>query len=316
MKSWVKLYTEINRDPDFGTLTWAQRGIWSALLALAGEIDARDEQDRETGELDTLGKTAWRLRCEPGEFAEAVAAFVERGMVEERDSMLFLPHYGERQRRAPSSTHERVAERVQRHRDNKPAARNEDVTTLHEEVTSAQRGVTPSESDTESDRESETEAESDRDAEAAASVEPLAVGAEAGAQGFDSMAPEGSDPISDSDSDAESESVELEEAIERWSRALGDAAGIESNLTQMFKLWGAYKRVRACDMVRLVHDTGALVETMTKKGAKIGKPMAYFFTVVRQKLTQKMGMPEKDPEKVQVRRLGPGEYVGHGARAG
>jgi len=24
VKSWVKLYTEINRDADMGTLTWAQ----------------------------------------------------------------------------------------------------------------------------------------------------------------------------------------------------------------------------------------------------------------------------------------------------
>jgi len=163
MKTWVKLYTEIIRDPDIGTLTWAQRGVWDALLALAGEIDARDELDHETGELDTLGKTAWRLRCEAGEFTEAVAAFTERGMVEDRNGVLFLPHFCERQQRAPSSSHERVAERVQRHRANKSAARNEDVTTL-------QRGVTPTES--EADAELDTESEADAAAPQQQPAEP------------------------------------------------------------------------------------------------------------------------------------------------
>ena len=160
MKTWVKLYTEINHDPDMAPLTWAQRGIWQAMLALAGEIDARDVDDHETGELDTPANVAWRIRCTLAEMQDAAKALAEQGMVEERDGILYLPHYGERQRRAPSSARERVAERVQRHRNNGAAACNEDVTRV-------QRGVTRTES------ESDTEAESDcAPAAAAPKAEP------------------------------------------------------------------------------------------------------------------------------------------------
>ncbi len=62
MKTWVKLYTEVNHDPEIGRLTWAQRGLLFSLFALAGEIDNRDGDDRETGTLDTVANTAWRLR--------------------------------------------------------------------------------------------------------------------------------------------------------------------------------------------------------------------------------------------------------------
>lgn len=155
MKTWVKLYTEINRDPDMGSLTWAQRGIWSALLALAGEIDARDEEDHETGELDTLAHVSWRIRCDVHELADAIDAFTERGMVEDRDGMLYLPNYGKRQRRAPTDGHQAVAERVARHRERKAATRNEDVTSLHCDVTSLQRGVTSTESESDTDKKRE-----------------------------------------------------------------------------------------------------------------------------------------------------------------
>ena len=62
MKTWVKLYTEIIDDPDQGTLTLAQRGIWSLFLALAGKIDDRDDAWNETGRLDTVERVAWMLR--------------------------------------------------------------------------------------------------------------------------------------------------------------------------------------------------------------------------------------------------------------
>ncbi len=131
MKYWVKLYTEVLDDPDQGTLTWAERGIWSALLALAGKLDKRDDDDRETGQLDALERVAWHLRMAEGELTDAVAKFTEREMVDERDGVLFVTHYGDRQARAPSDAHAPVAERVQRHRKTKQC--NEDVTTLQSE---------------------------------------------------------------------------------------------------------------------------------------------------------------------------------------
>ena len=93
MKTWVKLYTEITRDPKWLTLDWEQRGIWCAVLAMTGEIDDRDADGVETGALDTVEYTALRIRCDLGLFAQAVAAFTERGMIEERDGILYLPNY-------------------------------------------------------------------------------------------------------------------------------------------------------------------------------------------------------------------------------
>ena len=158
MKSWVKLYTEILDDPDQGTLSWAQRGMWSALLALAGKLDHREgERDTETGRLDTVDRIAWHLRCDPCELEEAVAAFTERGMVEERDGVLYLPNYAKRQARPVSARRNAVAQRVRAHRERQAEERNEDVTTLQDDVTSVQRGVTPSDSETDSDTDTDSE---------------------------------------------------------------------------------------------------------------------------------------------------------------
>jgi len=100
MKTWVKLYTETNRDPKIGTLSWAERGIWAALLALAGEIDGRNDENKETGELDTLENVAWRLRCDVGELRQALEKFSSRFMVDEIDGILFIHDY---QRYCPTS---------------------------------------------------------------------------------------------------------------------------------------------------------------------------------------------------------------------
>jgi len=172
VKTWVKLYTEINRDPKMLRLTWAQRGIWSALLALAGEIDDQDE-DGITGYVGPLDDVALLIRCDDDEFSEAIRAFAERGMVENREGILYLSRYVERQQRAPSNAREAVTERVQRHRRRQADGCNEDVTSLHaqcnEDVTRLQRGVTPSDSDSDSDSDSEADAE-----RAAAAPQPRA----------------------------------------------------------------------------------------------------------------------------------------------
>jgi len=168
MKTWVKLYTEITRDPKMLTLTWAQRGIWSALLAMAGEIDDRDEDGAETGMVDTVEYAALRIRCDLPEFEAAIEAFTERGMIDERDGILCITKYGIRQGRAPSSRPAVVAQRVKRHRE-KQAAQEPPVTPpCNEDVTRVQRGVTPSDSDTDSD----TDTESDSSGASAPSPSP------------------------------------------------------------------------------------------------------------------------------------------------
>jgi len=152
MKTWVKLYTEINRDPKVLTLTWAQRGIYNALLALAGEIDVRDEMGMETGELDTIPYTAIRLRCEMPEFEETLARLTSLNMIEEHEGVLFIHNYAERQRRKPSDSRDAVAARVQRHREQRAAASNANVTP-------AQRPVTRTDSDADANSDSNSEAD-------------------------------------------------------------------------------------------------------------------------------------------------------------
>ena len=97
MKTWIKLYTEINRDPDIGTLTWAERGIWSALLALAGEIDDRDDQGKMTGVVGKWREAAWRLRLTEDELEAAIRSFYERGWLEIEMEVITVCSYARRQ---------------------------------------------------------------------------------------------------------------------------------------------------------------------------------------------------------------------------
>lgn len=116
MKTWVKLYTHINHDPEIGWLDWAQRGLIAALWALAGEIDDRDAQDRETGALGTIKGTAWRLRCDEQQLRELMRAWGNGEKLIERDGILVLVDYAASQARAPYETREAIGERVRRHR--------------------------------------------------------------------------------------------------------------------------------------------------------------------------------------------------------
>ncbi len=80
-------------------LTWAERGILNALIALAGEIDGRDGDDVEDGRLDTPAYTAWRIRCDLSEFTAALQKFIQLNIVEERNGILYLVHFAEYQHR-------------------------------------------------------------------------------------------------------------------------------------------------------------------------------------------------------------------------
>ena len=143
MKTWIKLHTKALDSPDIGVLSWAHRGIFDALILLAGRLDYRDDDNQETGQLDTLERTAWRIRCNLDEFREAVSIFVKHGMVMESDEGLVLANYYEHQKRAPSAQRQAVKERVQRHRAEEEQASNEDVTSLQIVTETLQDDVTP-----------------------------------------------------------------------------------------------------------------------------------------------------------------------------
>tara|TARA_Y100000310_G_scaffold333259_1_gene410450 strand:- start:437 stop:1363 length:927 start_codon:yes stop_codon:yes gene_type:complete len=132
MKLWVRLYTEVLVDPKMGSLTWEQKGVWYTLVALAGMIDDRDEEESETGRLDTIVNVAWHLRpIAPDEMDGAIAAFTERDMIELRDDILYLTNYRKRNSSAVSDRPSHVAERVKRHRNKQKKGRNESETPLH-----------------------------------------------------------------------------------------------------------------------------------------------------------------------------------------
>ena len=148
MKTWVKLHTSFATDPGIGRMSWAQKGLLASLLALAGLIDDRDGDDGETGILESVADTAWRLRCDEQEIRELMAAWDGGTRLIERDGVLVLVRYGALQARKPSDSHEAVAERVKRSREAKRAC-NADVTPVNRDES---RLESESESDTESEK--------------------------------------------------------------------------------------------------------------------------------------------------------------------
>ena len=249
MKTWVKLYTEINRDPEMASLTWAERGIWSALLALAGEIDVRDELGGETGALDTVENVAWHLRCDETEMEIALAAFKVRGMVTTRDGIVYIVHYGERQARPPSSRPEAVAQRVREHRERERG--NEDVTRV-------KRGVTPSDKK----REETEEMREDTDSERAERAVSLA----------------GSSIFSFTASPTE-QSETLDAFIDNISAELKDGGHAQSNRTQARNIWPP-----GMSEEEVLHWARRAAEVTRKhilRGRVEGAPMPYFFGVLK-----------------------------------
>lgn len=162
MRTWIKLYTEILDDPKIGRLTWAQRGMWDALLLLAGRLDHRDENDNPTGQLDTLENVAWHLRCTKEELEETVKAMNDLGMIDERDGILFVTNFTKRQAISQSAKHEQVRQRIAKYRtecnENKGEG-NADVTTLQRNVTTLQTSCNAPRKEIDKEREKEKECE-------------------------------------------------------------------------------------------------------------------------------------------------------------
>jgi len=134
MKTWIKLYTKIVDNPDFGSLPLEYVGAWSLLLALAGRLDDRDDKEIETGRLDTPERIAWYLRRELTEIAPFLQKFQELGLLHENDGCLYISKYCELQQRPPSARPSAVRERVQRHRNKDKGRASNDVTSSMKRV--------------------------------------------------------------------------------------------------------------------------------------------------------------------------------------
>ena len=94
----------------------------------------------------------------------------------------------------------------------------------------------------------------------------------------------------------DTESPELEDCMRRWSWALKDGAAVESNLTQIYAIWGGYPQIRAPDMIRLVNEMGTMVQRMKT----VQKPMAYLFKSIRGELERKVGPPGETGKAVRA----------------
>lgn len=78
--AYIHFHTSALDCPDFGSLSWAHRGIFLALVLLGGRF--------RTNRLDTLENTAWRIRCDIDEFREAVSALIAHSWITEEDGLL------------------------------------------------------------------------------------------------------------------------------------------------------------------------------------------------------------------------------------
>ncbi|HPL30073.1 MAG TPA: phage replisome organizer N-terminal domain-containing protein [Anaerolineae bacterium] len=282
---WFRAYSEMLHDPKIKRMTPEQRWVWVGLLCLASDSDERGVIELAPGVAYELDDFEAALDVDVATIDACLQKAVQLNMIKYDGTKLIIVNWERRQYDNPSDVPERTRARQRKHRE---ATR--DAEACHERaagsVTSASRDVTTqTRLDTESDRDTDTDNTSNRGAADAAlgSVPP---------GGPDSVSMDAFDP----DISTEGESPELEDAIRRWSGALHDGAAVESNLTQIFAIWSGYPQIRASDMIRLVNETGTMVQGM--RG--INRPMAYFFRSIRGHLERELGPPRATGRAVRV----------------
>ena len=146
MRYWIKLYTEILKDPKMGRLTDRQFRTCINLFALAGEVD-------QEGVLPTMADISWTLRMSEDDLLSDMQALAKVDILTRAGEAWTVAKWQERQAKAPSAAPDKVLQRVHEHRKRQ---RNESVTALQGEV---KRGVTPPETDTDTETDTETETE-------------------------------------------------------------------------------------------------------------------------------------------------------------
>ncbi|MCS7260902.1 MAG: hypothetical protein NZ765_08995 [Anaerolineae bacterium] len=116
MRHWVKLHTKILRNPAMGRLTWADIGVWTMLLALAGELEDYDADGALTGRLDTLENIAWHLHSSVEELTPIIEHLIQRGLLHcDADGVLYISDF------AATQACDTPAARMQRYRQRKAA---------------------------------------------------------------------------------------------------------------------------------------------------------------------------------------------------
>lgn len=130
MRTWVKLYTEILRDPKMAALPDHRFRVCVNLFALAGQLD-------EDGRLGTTEDVAFHLRLEAADVADEMQSLAEVGVTMCKKGVWWLKNWQTRNGKAASDKPESRRERVQKWRENKAKVDdvkregNADVTPLH-----------------------------------------------------------------------------------------------------------------------------------------------------------------------------------------
>jgi len=261
MRTWVKTYTSIVNDPTYGALTWQERGIFGVLEVLAGALDASHGNGTGNGQLDTLERTAYRIRCDIPVLAEAVEALREAGLIHQDDGgVLYVTRYPELQARAPSDSPEATSARkqAQRHREKQSRVGHEQVTRDTIGTTRDGRNVTSSDqvrtNQNQSEQGDETN-QSSRDADA------------------DGPSPGPSDTGLDLNADAEGDKALLRAAIGIWEQYEGaELSGVDHvTMLQWAQKYGGQALLNACQVTRDFKPRktfGGYLRTVLENGPK------------------------------------------------
>lgn len=132
MRTWVKLYTEILRDPKLAAMPDHRFRVCINLIALAGQLD-------KDGLLGTTDEIAFHLRLDPADASAELEELASVRVTVCKKGVWSLKNWNERNGKVASDKPESRRERVQKWRENKAKADevkrqgNADVTPLHRE---------------------------------------------------------------------------------------------------------------------------------------------------------------------------------------
>lgn len=132
MRTWVKLYTEILRDPKMHALADHTYRVCINSIALAGQLD-------QDGRLGTTEEVAFHLRLDVADTAAELEKLAAVRVTCNKKGVWMLKNWETRNGKPQSDARDVVRERVQKHRQNKAKADevkrdgNASVTPLHDD---------------------------------------------------------------------------------------------------------------------------------------------------------------------------------------
>lgn len=133
-RAWLKMWIEWIHDPKMLKLTWAERGMWWALLSLAGECGAGGKLITSAGEamsLETIERCLHIRKPEAKPLISMIEKMENMGSLHWNADILTISHWEDRQITFPSERPEAVRDRVRRHRERKATGNDKLVSPLN-----------------------------------------------------------------------------------------------------------------------------------------------------------------------------------------